>query len=350
MLLALWSGSSYEDSSMKVRYSALSDPGLKRDVNQDSYGISTPEQDGHRGHLLVVCDGMGGHAAGEVASRLGVEAILHQFKHSTENNPAVLLEQAFGVANQQIYMQGRGTMGTTGVAAFLVDHMLYVANVGDSRAYLIRAGQIQQISQDHSFVAEQVMAGLLTAAEARSSVHRNMITRALGHQHEVQVDLFSLPLQAGDMVLLSTDGLHGVVEEYDIVQVALTLPPDAAVQRLVELANAGGGPDNITVILAAIDGLESSDTPDPSTAVTEPLRPIMMVDVPAHSITDRLSPTTTEMPKELPLSRWGLVLALLTLLVLIVVGVAVLWLPVDEAATAMSMLFWGRGVGCRYRC
>lgn len=335
---------------MKVRYSAHSDPGLKREVNQDWYGFSKPVQGGHKGQLLVICDGMGGHAAGEVASRLGVETILDQFGRSTEDNPAVLLEQAFSVANQQIYVQGRGAMGTTGVAALLVDHMLYVANVGDSRAYLIRAGQIQQISQDHSFVAEQVVAGLLTPAEARSSVHRNMITRALGHQQEVQVDLFTLPIQVGDMVLLSTDGLHGVVEEHDMAQVALTLPPEAAVRRLVELANAGGGPDNITVILVCIDSLEASDTPDPSTAITEPLRPITVVEAESGPITHSLSPVTTEMPRELPLSRWGLVLALLTLLVLIVVSVAVLWLPVDEAATAMSMLFWGRGVRCRFRC
>lgn len=335
---------------MKVRYSAHSDPGLKREVNQDWYGISKPAQGGHKGQLLVICDGMGGHAAGEVASRLGVETILDQFERSTEDNPVVLLEQAFGVANQQIYVQGRGTMGTTGVAALLVNHMLYVANVGDSRAYLIRAGQIQQISQDHSFVAEQVAAGLLTPAEARSSVHRNMITRALGHQQEVQVDLFTLPVQVGDMVLLSTDGLHGLVEDREMAQVALTLSLEAAVQRLVELANAGGGPDNITVILACIDGLEASDTPDPSTAITEPLRPTTVVDAQSRPITERLSPVTTEMPRELPLSHWGLVLALLMLLVLLLVGAVALWLPVDDAATAMIMLFWGRGVRWRFRC
>lgn len=335
---------------MKVRYSAHSDPGLKREVNQDWYGISNLAQGGHKGQLLVICDGMGGHAAGEIASRLGVQTILDQFERSTEANPTVLLEQAFRIANQQIYTQGRGAMGTTGVAALLVDRMLYVANVGDSRAYLIRGGQIQQISQDHSFVAEQVAAGLLTPSEARLSVHRNMITRALGHQQEVQVDLFPLPVQEGDLVLLSTDGLHGVVDEQEMMQVALTLPLDAAVQRLVELANAGGGPDNITVILARIDALEESDTPDPSTAITEPLRPTTVVGVQSHPITDRLALVMTEMPRELPLSRWGLVLALLTLLVLLVVGVVVLWLPGDEATTAMSILFWGRGIRCRYRC
>lgn len=101
-----------KDSSMKVRYSAHSDPGLKREVNQDWYGFSKPVQGGHKGQLLVICDGMGGHAAGEVASRLGVETILDQFGRSTEDNPAVLLEQAFSVANQQIYVQGRGAMGT----------------------------------------------------------------------------------------------------------------------------------------------------------------------------------------------------------------------------------------------
>jgi protein phosphatase len=238
---------------MKVRCSAETDVGLKREINQDNYGIGEPSQSEEKGHLVVVCDGMGGHTAGEVASRLAVQAILAHYYQSDDQDRAASLEYAFFEANRSIYEDGGGAMGTTGVAALFFQGTLYVANVGDSRAYLVREGHIDQISRDHSLVAEQVVAGILTPEQARHSNYRNMITRALGYRAEVQVDVFSLPLQTGDVVVLSSDGLHGLVEDDEIGQVVSTRAPEEAVHYLITMANERGGIDNITAAIAVVD-------------------------------------------------------------------------------------------------
>lgn len=279
---------------MRVRFSAQTHVGMRREVNQDAcagreFGSAT---------LLVVCDGMGGHAAGEVASALGVATIFDQFE--PEQPPSEALRTAFAAANTAIYEQGHGSMGTTGVAALFRANRLYVANVGDSRAYLVREGQIRQISQDHSFVSDQVAAGLMTPEQARHSNVRNIITRALGHSAEVEVDLFSEALLPGDTVLLSTDGMHGLITDEEIAELAGMFPPDQAVQRLVDLANERGGIDNITVMIAQVDELDPTVVDDPSEAITEPL---VDPDPPA--------------PREPLLSRLGLALASLALIVLL---------------------------------
>jgi len=235
---------------MRVRYSARTHPGKRREVNQDAYGV---KQFGEA-TLLVVCDGMGGHAAGEVASALAVETIIAAFDPAAP--PAEALRAAFISANARVYAEGYGTMGTTGVAALLVADQLLVANVGDSRAYLVRSGRITQISRDHSFVSDQIAAGLMTPEEARSSMVRNIITRALGHSAGVEVDVFVEPLQAGDTVVLSTDGMHGLVSDEEIAAIAGLQPPDQAAQELVDRANELGGIDNITVVIAQIDELD----------------------------------------------------------------------------------------------
>lgn len=240
---------------MKVRCSADTDVGLKREINQDAYGLSDPSENQRGGYLLVVCDGMGGHASGEVASQIGVETIRELYARAAEDeHTCEILEQAFFEANRRIYNQGQGTMGTTGVAALLMNDRLYIANVGDSRAYLVRGQRIQQLSRDHSLVAEQVTAGLITAEQARHSNYRNMITRALGYRIEVQVDVFNpLSMRQGDIVILSSDGLHGLVDDEDIADVVRSLPPDQAVQKLIAMANERGGTDNITAAVAVID-------------------------------------------------------------------------------------------------
>jgi PPM family protein phosphatase len=290
---------------MRVRFSARTHVGQRREVNQDAY------DGGIRGSatLLVVCDGMGGHAAGEVASQLAVETIMADY------NPALAPEQAlrtaFVTANQRVYSQGHGSMGTTGVAALFLNDQLYVANVGDSRAYLVREGQISQISLDHSFVSDQVAAGLMTAEQARHSNVRNIITRAIGHSAEVEVDTFALDLCAGDTVLLSSDGMHGLIEDAEIAEIAGMFPLDEAAQRLIDLANARGGIDNITVVIAQVDEL---DTPGAHTA--EPTT-ITLPDPP---------PAPPPVP-EPPLSRLGLLLASLTLILLISIGAFALATP-----------------------
>ncbi|MFQ3661626.1 MAG: PP2C family serine/threonine-protein phosphatase [Chloroflexaceae bacterium] len=316
---------------MRVRYSARTHPGKRREVNQDAYGV---RQFGEA-VLLVVCDGMGGHAAGEVASALAVEAITGAFDPAAP--PAEALRAAFIVANARVYAEGHGAMGTTGVAALLVANQLVVANVGDSRAYLVREEQITQITHDHSFVSDQIAAGLMTPEEARSSVVRNIITRALGHTAEVEVDVFVQPLQAGDTVLLSTDGMHGLVSDEEIAAIASLQPPDQAAQQLVDRANELGGIDNITVVIAQIDELDGRSTAADPRAEPAPLPPGAVDDPPETAsapIAAGLSAASSfrPTPPERPLSRLGLALAALTLLVLLGVGGALWALPIETAA------------------
>jgi protein phosphatase len=301
---------------MRVRFSARSDVGLRREVNQDSYGAKELPQ----ATLLVVCDGMGGHAAGEVASRLGVDTIIATFSTVAPSDSA--LRESFEAANTQIYADGHGSMGTTGVAALFLGGSLYVANVGDSRAYMVREGQISQVSHDHSFVSDQVAAGLMTAEQARTSNVRNIITRALGYQPAVQVDIFTLPLRPGDTVLLSSDGMHGLIEDSEIAGVASMLPPDQAVQRLVDMSNDRGGHDNITVVIAQVDEV------DPP--VEAPLSPATALDQ-AQPAGAPVAPAAAA-PVERPLSRLGILLAALTLVVLIAAASFVLVNPTQVTA------------------
>jgi PPM family protein phosphatase len=241
---------------MKLRHSADTDVGKTRDHNEDSFGVGAADQAERLGDLLVVCDGMGGHAAGEVASKIGVDTILSIYYGEASEDRAHVLEQAFEQANELIYARGNGSMGTTGVAALLLHDALHIANVGDSRAYLIRDGEIRQISRDHSFVGDQLAAGLITADQARSSPHRNVITRALGYQSGVTVDLFRWPLQIDDIIVLCSDGLHGLVTDAEIAQIAGEAAPDDAVHQLIDLANSRGGTDNITVAIAQVEQLD----------------------------------------------------------------------------------------------
>ncbi|MGQ9612553.1 MAG: Stp1/IreP family PP2C-type Ser/Thr phosphatase [Chloroflexus sp.] len=288
---------------MRVRYSARTDVGQRREVNQDAYGSAEINQ----GTLLVVCDGMGGHLAGEVASRLAVETIITSFR--ADNDPAESLRQAFISANQRVYQEGRGTMGTTAVAAFFWHNTLYVANVGDSRAYLVREGLIRQLTNDHSLIGDQVAAGLLTPEQARASTIRNIITRAIGHQSHVEVDIFREPLLPGDTVVLSTDGMHGLLTDEEIAAIASMHPLDVASRRLVDEANARGGPDNITVVIAQVDGLEP-----------------IGYDTPAETVTSSLA--TVSPPMARPLSQTGLIMSLLILVLL--VGLAASLLVTNE--------------------
>lgn len=255
---------------MQILYSAHTDTGRQRKVNQDWYDVSKPDADTALGRLLVVCDGMGGHLDGEKASRLAVQTILDAYYATEEADRREALSRAFLEANTRVFDEGQGRMGTTGVAALLLDNRLHIANVGDSRAYLIHQGKASQISKDHSFVAEQVAAGIITAEEARHSTQRNMITRALGYRAEVAVDILDAQAVApGDAILLSSDGMHGLIEDQEIEQIVSTLPPNEAVERLVTLANERGGPDNITVVVARVESLEGDELRElPATLTT----------------------------------------------------------------------------------
>jgi serine/threonine protein phosphatase PrpC len=288
---------------MRVRFSALTDIGRRRSVNQDAYGNG---QTG-LGDLFIVCDGMGGHQAGEEASRLAVEAIVAA---SPATDPAELLQSAIKRANEQVFNAGFGAMGTTAVVGLFHANTLYVANVGDSRAYLVREGAIAQITRDHSLVAEQVAAGLLTAEQARTSQQRNIITRALGNRPDVEADIFSCALQAGDTLLLCSDGLHGLVSDSELAETISMSSLDEAAQRFIAQANARGGHDNITALLVQVDELEA-DCTSPAADLfaggdAQPAAPVETA-VPAPRTDDA----------ERPLTRRGLLLAVMLLLGLI---------------------------------
>jgi len=236
---------------------AATDAGQKRERNEDAYGYRfTPY-----GGVFVVADGMGGHVHGDLAARIAVDTIVTQLTQTTPS-PAALGE-ALEEANRRIYQAARDRrregMGTTATALVVDFPFALIGHVGDSRAYLYRSGLLMQLTQDHSWVADRVREGLLRPEEARSHRWRNVITNALGTFPEVDVDLLGLRLKPGDLILLSTDGLHGVVGEDAIARVLSEAPPEYAVKRLVELANAWGGPDNITVMAVQAKEIPTSE-------------------------------------------------------------------------------------------
>ncbi|MBN1888197.1 MAG: serine/threonine-protein phosphatase [Thermoflexales bacterium] len=257
--------------AMKLDVGFLSDTGQKRPQNEDFLGLYRPteaEQRRVRGDLFLVADGMGGHASGEIASRTAVEQIIQAYTDpqcSPGRDSLAELVNAVTSANTSIYAMGgdqeqRWRMGTTLVGALVRERQLQIVNVGDSRAYLVRDGLAEQISQDHSLIAEQVRLGLVEAERAKEMEHQSTITRALGSRPEVEVDTFSRTLQAGDRIVLCTDGLSGLVADEEIAQVVSSQPPSQAASSLVGLANARGGRDNITTMVIQVHEEESQKT------------------------------------------------------------------------------------------
>jgi protein phosphatase len=256
---------------MVIAVGAKTDVGLKRSHNEDNLCVD-PDSG-----LYVVCDGMGGRNAGEVASRLAVETIQKHFKEARTNEKLPIvgdynrqfsaktnrLASAIRLANQIICrgakdQPGQEGMGTTVVSAALNGPVLSVAHVGDSRMYLIRGEAIKPLTADHSLVAEQVRKGMMTEEEAERSPQKNIITRALGAEDTVDVELDEIPLMRGDGVLLCSDGLTRGVQPAEILDVIRReKEPQAASDHLVELANAAGGLDNTTVILVIIQDAAS---------------------------------------------------------------------------------------------
>jgi protein phosphatase len=254
----------------RLTFASLTDIGKVRSHNEDFLGdprsMSAFTGD-HTGlsrmeWLFAVADGMGGHADGEVASCVAVEALFSSYYASAEE-PPFALAGAMAAANEAVCRaaerdaqpsSSRSRMGTTLVAAVLGGPRIVVGNVGDSRAYLLVDGRLRQVTLDHSFVAEQVELGLISAQEARRAPLRNVLTRALGSEEGAMPDLFEVSWGTGGVFLLCTDGLHGVVEDRTIEAVLAEDPPDRAVRRLIDAANAAGGPDNISAIVVRTDG------------------------------------------------------------------------------------------------
>ncbi|MGH2514062.1 MAG: Stp1/IreP family PP2C-type Ser/Thr phosphatase, partial [Ktedonobacterales bacterium] len=243
---------------LRLAAAGLTDVGRRRERNQDNVAHFVPQDEdvlAEKGALFVVCDGMGGHAAGEVAAELGVNTIRDVYYAESGGDIITGLANSIKQANQTIFQFAREHaemtgMGTTCVALVVQGGRAYFLNIGDSRGYLVRENQMRQVTLDHSWVAEQVRAGLLTEEQARTHAHRNVITRSLGTQPNVSADLFIEKLQDGDRVLLCSDGLHGYVDETEIERAVLAeMDPDGIAQNLINMANENGGPDNITAVV-----------------------------------------------------------------------------------------------------
>jgi serine/threonine protein phosphatase PrpC len=254
---------------MKLNWAVRSDPGLRRTSNEDSF--CTRADVG----LFVVADGMGGHVAGEVASRMAVDAIqtfIQETAGADRNRtwpfpfePTISLEAnrlkaAFRIANRQIGNASADSadlrgMATTASAVLAGRQHACVAHVGDSRIYAMRDGTLEQITQDHSWVEEQVRAGAMSESAARQHPWRNVVTRALSGGADPEIDVFELQLQPAERLLLCSDGLSGVVAHDEIARVLgnQMLDLQTACDRLIEAANAGGGPDNITALVLEVD-------------------------------------------------------------------------------------------------
>ena len=230
------------------------DVGMVRDVNQD-YVFVSAKAIGNIPNLLVVADGMGGHRAGEFASRFTVDNLIKELSVSKEDGPKATMDTAIKIVNKKLYMTAKsdsrlqGT-GTTLVAATVIENTLYFANVGDSRLYLLNE-DIKQLSKDHSFVQEMVRLGGIQADEAKYHPDKNIITRAIGAKEKVEIDFFEYRLKKGDVILMCTDGLSNMVDDEVIFQIVKSARDVVeAVERLVERANNNGGRDNIGVVIA----------------------------------------------------------------------------------------------------
>ena len=237
-----------------MRVYSATDVGQKRKMNQD-YVFVSKNPVGNLPNLFVVADGMGGHNAGDFASSHAVQILVDEIRKDADFNPIKVLRHAIETANMEILERAQQDealkgMGTTMVVATIVGHYAYVANVGDSRLYLIQ-GQIRQVTRDHSLVQEMVRMGELKPEEARNHPDKNIITRALGAERTVDIDFFDLKMEPDSTILMCSDGLSNMVEDSKIEEIILDkteeLPRKG--EELLEEANRNGGKDNIAVIL-----------------------------------------------------------------------------------------------------
>lgn len=245
-----------------------SDVGRVRPLNEDYHRVWQFPLQGGELTLLAIADGMGGAAAGEVASKLATEVLDESFSRYVEEiragRPVVgidsLTDKAIRLANRRVYAaaiknQGRRGMGSTLTCIAIHRHKAFIGHVGDSRAYLIRGEKIYQLTKDHSWVEEQLEKGLLDESEAESHEWRNLVTRVLGTRPQVAPDVIEVGVQPRDIFVISSDGLHGLVKPEEVlVELQRTANRQMCVEALIALANERGGHDNITVIIAEVDG------------------------------------------------------------------------------------------------
>jgi len=253
-------------SILSLDVAARTDIGRTRPTNEDNV-VSVIPQDAQimtkKGALFIAADGLGGKTKGDVASEMAVTTIRDAYYQNESDDILSSLQQAVEKANQLIYQQNeelfkdkdeleKKGMGTTCVAAVLKESTVYVANVGDSLAYIVHDSQVRQISQNHSWVAEQVRAGKMTLAEAKSQGKDNLIERCLGIEPDVKVYAASERVKDGDILILCTDGLHGLVSEEEMRTIVEQHGAEESATQLIARANENGGPDNITVVVARV--------------------------------------------------------------------------------------------------
>ncbi|MBX3013615.1 MAG: Stp1/IreP family PP2C-type Ser/Thr phosphatase [Caldilineaceae bacterium] len=281
---ALWAsqaigGQPATQPNINLLVGRLSDVGQQRQINEDSM-LTMERASVHNSTnrpigLYIVADGMGGHEGGEVASKLAAKTLADTlwpqlmaiaqkgttFLLSAEPDYEMLVKQACQAAAKAVYEQARQVhkdMGTTLVAALVIGHRLYAANIGDSRLYKINRTTLKRITEDHSMVERLVKQQMLSPEEARQHPQANLIYRSLGDRPKVEVDIFQEELHHGDTLLLCSDGLSGQVTEAQIQALVVGHPPQEACQQLIQAANAAGGPDNITAIIVRVEAMDSS--------------------------------------------------------------------------------------------
>lgn len=236
-----------------MRAYAATDVGLERSINQDYVYFSLTKV-GELPNLFVVADGMGGHRAGDIASRYTVEKFVSLIRESTQKDLISMISNAISQVNGKLIDKASESadyegMGTTLVVATVCDRLLRVANVGDSRLYVINE-DITQITRDHSLVEEMVSIGEIDRKDARTHERKNIITRAIGGYQDVEAEMFSVDLAPGDWIVMCTDGLSNMIEDKDILKIVKScVSPEEAVKQLVQTANDNGGRDNISVII-----------------------------------------------------------------------------------------------------
>ena len=272
-----------------IKFGAKTDLGRVRDNNEDKFDFFEPEDSAvlaTKGSFYAVADGMGGHSAGQIACELALKTVLQAYYANPSSDTEASLRYAVEEANSLIFetaqtIPDRQGMGTTLTAAVVREDRLTVAQVGDSRAYLVRGQAITQITDDHSWVAEQVRLGTMTLAEAQVSPFRNIITRSIGTAATVEADVVTHELAVGDSLVLCSDGLSGHVEAEEIQSVVQQHSPSVAATYLIDFANERGGRDNITAVILSVRAL-----------------------TPLEGSADEASPQPAA-PKEEKASRWG---------------------------------------------
>jgi protein phosphatase len=310
----------------QIEYASVTDTGIRRPQNEDSHAVLLAvdgDQWQRQGHIFLVADGMGGHAVGELASELAAGIIPHTYHKYAAEGPAAALRKAFLEANASIHARGQQNldfkgMGTTTTALVLQPAGAWVGHVGDSRAYRVRNGQIEQLTFDHSWVWELAKRQRVSP-ESLKGIAANYINRSLGPDPLVQVDIEGPhPLHAGDSYVLCSDGLSNQLTDQEIGAITTVLPPAEACRLLMQLANLRGGPDNVTVVVAHVRGEEM-----PGAAAAVPARSLPGLErIPWPSVALLLGVVLAAFavslgvlkPQDTTVTRWVFVFAVLTIL------------------------------------